>query len=97
MGNHKSELISAVKSLQYGEQSFPFPVESSSDVRDNLGSRVEFPHPGDLPLNVSALLGGTDLAVADCFRIRLSSEEGVGVVEALSAGVGVEGGLPWRA
>ena len=37
VGNHKSELISAVKPLQYGEQSFSLPVEASGDVSDDLG------------------------------------------------------------
>ena len=57
VGNHKSELISAVKSLQYGEQSFAFPVESSGGVSDNLGVGVKLSHMGDLPLKVSALFG----------------------------------------
>ena len=57
VGNHKSEFISAVKSLQYGYKSLALPVESSGDVSDNLGSGEEFPHVGDLPLEVPALLG----------------------------------------
>ena len=91
MGNHNSELSSAVKLLQYGEQSLALPVESSGDVSDNLGSGEEFPHVGDLPLEVPALLGGADPAVADCFRVGLAPEAGVGVVEALASGVAVEG------
>ena len=57
VGNHNSELISAVKSFQYGYESFPFPVEAPGDVSDNLGFGKEFPHLGDLSLEVSALLG----------------------------------------
>ena len=91
MGNHKSELISAVKSLQYGEQSLAFPVEASGDVGDNLGVGVEFSHLGGLALEVSALLRSTDAAITDCFCVRLSSEEGVDVIEALSACVAVVG------
>ena len=69
VGNHKSELISAVKSLQYGYKSLALPVESSGDVSDNLGFGKEFPHLGDLPLEVPALLGGADPAVADGLRV----------------------------
>ena len=68
VGNHKSEFSSAVKSLQYGYKSLALPVESSGDVSDNLGFREELLHVGDLPLEVPALLGGADPAVADCFR-----------------------------
>ena len=57
VGNHKSEFISAVKSLQYGEQSLAFPVEPSGDVSDNLGFREELSHVCDLTLEVSALFG----------------------------------------
>ena len=89
VGNHKSELISAVKSLQYGYKSPALPVESSGDVSDNLGFREELPHVGDLPPEVSALFGGADAAVADCFRVGFAPEVGVGVV--LSTGVAVEG------
>ena len=85
VGNHKSELISAMKSLQYGEQSLALPVEASGDVSDDLGVGVELSHVSDLPLEVSALLGRTDPAVADGFGVCLSSEEGVDVVEALSS------------
>ena len=74
VGNHKSEFISAVKSFQYGEQSLAFPVESTGDVSDNLGSGVDLSHVGDLALKISALLGGTDPAVADGFRVGLASE-----------------------
>ena len=45
---------------------------------------------GDLPPEVSALLGGTDAAIADCFRVGFAPEVGVGVVVALAAGVEVE-------
>ena len=85
VGNHKSELISAVKSLQYGEQSLALPVEASGDVGDDLSTGVELSHLGDLPLEVSTLLRSTDPAVADGFGLCLSSEEGVDVVEALSS------------
>ena len=68
VGNHKSEFSSAVKSLQYGYKSLALPVESSGDVSDNLGFREELLHVGDLPLEVPALFGGADPAVADCFR-----------------------------
>ena len=91
VGNHKSEFISAVKSLQYGYKSLALPVESSGDVSDNLGFREELSHVGDLPLEVSALLGGSDPAVADGFRVGFSPEVGINVVEALAAGVEVEG------
>ena len=94
VGNHKSELISAVKSLQYGDESLALPVESSGDVSDNLGFREELLHVGDLPLEVPALLGRAGPAVADGLRVCLSSEEGVDVVEALASGVPVEGDFP---
>ena len=32
VGNHNSELISAMKSLQYGDESFSLPVEASGGV-----------------------------------------------------------------
>ena len=80
-----------MKSLQYGEQSFAFPVESASDVGDDLCFGVELSHVCDLSLEVSALLGGTDPAVADDIGGCLSSQEGVDVVEALSSGVAIEG------
>ena len=57
MGNHNLELISAVKSLQYGDESLAFPVEASGDVSDNLGFQEELSHVRDLPLEVSALFG----------------------------------------
>ena len=79
------------KSLQYGEESPAFPVEASSDVSDNLNVGVEFPHLGDLTLEVSPLLGGADPAVADGLGICLSPQEGVDVVEALSACVAIVG------
>ena len=96
VGNHKSELISAVKPLQYGEQSLAFPVEASGDVSDDLGVGVELSHVSDLPLEVSALLGRTDPAVADGLGVCLSSEEGVDVVEALSSCVAIEGNSALR-
>ncbi len=91
VGNHKSELISVAKSLQYGEESPAFPVEASGGVSDNLGFGVEFSHVSGLTLEVSPLLGGTDPAVADGPGVRLFSEEGVDVVEALSACVAIVG------
>ena len=45
----------------------------------------------DLPLEVSALFGGADPAIADGFRVGFAPEEGVNVVVALAAGVEVEG------
>ena len=65
MGNHNLELISAVKSLQYGEQALALPVESTGDVGDDLGTGVEFSHLGGLALEVSPLLRSTDAAIAD--------------------------------
>ena len=91
MGNHNLELISAMKSLQYGEQALALPVESTGDVGDDVGVGVEFSHMGDLALEVSALLRSTDAAITDCFCVRLSSEEGVDVIEALSACVAIVG------
>ncbi len=91
VGNHKSEFIASVKSLQYGEQSLSFPVEASGDVGDDVGVGVEFSHMDDLALEVSPLLRSTDAAIADCFCVRLSSEEGVDVIEALSACVAIVG------
>ena len=73
VGDHNSEFISAVKPLQYGDESSSLPGESTGGVSDNLGSGIEFPHLGDLTLEVSPLLGGADPAVADCFCVRLSS------------------------
>ena len=96
VGNHKSELIPAVKPLQYGEQSFSLPVEASGDVSDDLGVGIEISHVSDLPLEVSALLGRTDPAVADGLGVCLSSEEGVDVVEALSSCVAIEGNSALR-
>ena len=85
VGNHESELISAVRPLQYGDESLAFPVEAPGDVSDDLGVGVDLSHLSDLPLEVSALLGRTDPAVADGLGVCLSSEEGVDVVEALSS------------
>ena len=84
VGNHKSELISAVESLQYGEQSLSFPVEPTGDVSDNLARGIEFSQVGNLPPQVSALLGGADPAVADCFRVWVSPEVKVDILEALA-------------
>ena len=91
VGNHKIELISAVKSFQYGDESLAFPVESAGDVGDDLGLGIELSHVSDLLLEVSARLGRTDPAVADEMGLCLSSQEGVDVVEALSSGVTIEG------
>ena len=77
VGNHKSELIPPVNSLQYGEESLALPVESSPDVPNDFGVWVEAPHLGALPLPVSPLLGGADPAVTDGFWFRSPSEEGV--------------------
>ena len=96
VGNHKRELISAVKPLQYGDESLAFPVEASGDIGDDLGVGVELSHVSGLPLQVSALLGRTDPAVADEMGGCLSSQEGVGVVEALSSGVAIEGNCALR-
>ena len=94
VGDHNSKFVSAVKPFQYGEQSLAFPVGSTSGVSDNLGSGIEFPHLGDLTLEVSPLLGGADPAVADGLWICLSPQEGVDVIETLASGVAVEGDFP---
>ena len=65
VGNHNLELISAVKPLQYGDESLSLPVEASGDVGDVLGVRVEFSHLGGLALEVSPLLRNTDAAITD--------------------------------
>ena len=65
VGNHNLEFISAVKSLQYGDESLSLPVEASGDVGDDLGAGVEFSHLGDLALEVSPLLRRADAAIAD--------------------------------
>ena len=72
MGNHNIELIPALQSFQYGEQSFALPVEATGHVGNDLGVGVEFPHLSDLPLEVASLLGGTDSAIADELGSRLT-------------------------
>ena len=94
VGNHNLELISAAKSLQYGEESLAFPFESTGGVSDNLSVGVEFPHLGGLTLELSPLLGGADPAVADGLGICLSQQEGVGVIETLASRAAVEGDFP---
>ena len=81
VGNHKCELISPLKSLQYGEQSLSLPVESSGNVADDFCAGVEFPHVSDLTLEISPLFGRADAAIADDMGRRLSSQEGVDVVD----------------
>ena len=44
VGNHNAELISLVKSFQYGEQSFALPVEASADASDDVGIGELFLH-----------------------------------------------------
>ena len=96
VGNHKSELISAVKSLQYGYKSLALPIESSGDVSDNLGSGEEFPHLASdwcAQVEVSACCLAEltrQYPADDCLGVCLSLEEGVDVVEALASGVPVE-------
>ena len=80
MGNHNIELIPAMQSFQYGEQSFALPVETTGHVGDDLGVGVEFPHLSDLPLEVPTLLGGTDSAVADDIGPGCSAQVGIDVV-----------------
>jgi hypothetical protein len=91
VGNHKLELISPMKSLQYGAQSSALPVETSRNVGDDLGVRVEFSHLGDLPFQVPTLLRRTDPAVTDDLGGGLLSQVSVHVVEPLAAGVAVVG------
>ena len=90
VGNHKRELISPMKSLQYGEQSLALPVESSGNVGDDFCARVEFPHVSDLTLEISFLLGRADPAIADHMGRCLSSQEGVDVVETLPPCITIE-------
>ena len=52
VGDHNTELISLVKSFQYGEQPSAPEVESGADIADDLGVRVSFSHEGDLPVEV---------------------------------------------
>ena len=79
-----------MKSLQYGEQSLSLLVESSGNVGDDFRARVEFPHVSDLTLEFSSLFGRTDPAIADHMGRRLSSHEGVDVVETLPACITIE-------
>ena len=65
VGNHNAELISLVKSFQYGEQSFALPVEASADVGDDVGIGELFLHELDLSEEVIFLFVGTDPAVTD--------------------------------
>ena len=91
MGNHNIELIAAMQSFQYGEQSFALPVEATGHVGDDLRVGVEFPHLSDLPAEIPTLLGGTDSAVADDIGPGCSAQIGINVVETLSSGVPIVG------
>ena len=84
MGNHNSELIAAVKSLQYGDKSFSPEVESSADVGHDFGVGVSFSHEADLPDQVFPLLGAADPAATDDDSVGGFPHEGVNVVPALS-------------
>ena len=91
VGNHNAELISLVKSFQYGEQSFALPVEASADVGDDVGIGELFLHELDLSEEVIFLFVGTDPAVTDGLGFVDVSEEGFDVVASL-AGICFEGG-----
>ena len=56
VGNHNTELISLVKSFQYGEESFALPVEASADVGDDVGIGELFLHELDLSEEVILFL-----------------------------------------
>ena len=84
VGNHNTELISLVKSFQYGEESFALPVEASADVGDDVGIGELFLHELDLSEEVVFLSVGTDPAVADGVGFGAISQEGFYVVASLS-------------
>ena len=84
MGNHNSELIAAVKSLQYGNKSFSTEVEPAADVTHDFSIGVPFSHEGNLPGEVFPLLGAADPAVTDDDSVGGFAHEGVNVVPALS-------------
>ena len=67
VGNHNTELIAAMESLQQGDKSFALEVEPATNIGDEPGVGIALPHEDNLPLQVVALLGGTDPAVADGF------------------------------
>ena len=89
MGNHKLELISAMKSFQYGSQSGTLPIESARNVGDDFSVRVDGPHVRDLSIEVAPLLGGTDPAVTHDGGPGCPTQVGVNVVETLASGVAV--------
>ena len=84
VGNHNTELISLVKSFQYGEESFALPVEASADVGDDVGIGELFLHELDLSEEVVFLSVGADPAVADGVGFGAISQEGFYVVASLS-------------
>ena len=84
VGNHNTELISLVKSFQYGEESFALPVEASADVGDDVGIGELFLHELDLSEEVIFLSVGVDPAVADGVGSGAISQEGFYVVASLS-------------
>ena len=84
VGNHNTELISLVKSFQYGEESFALPVEASADVGDDVGIGELFLHELDLSEEVVFLSVGADPAVADGVGVGAISQEGFYVVASLS-------------
>ena len=84
VGNHNTELISLVKSFQYGEESFALPVEASADVGDDVGIGELFLHELDLSEEVVFLFVGADPAVADGVGSGAISQEGFYVVASLA-------------
>ena len=60
VGNHNTELIAAMESLQQGDKSFALEVEPATNIGDDPGVGIALPHEDNLPLQVVALLGGTD-------------------------------------
>ena len=93
VGNHKMEFIPSMKSFQYGDEPFALPVEAPADIGDEFCVGVEFPHLGDLSVEVASLFGGTDPAVADPLGWTGALQVGIDVVESLSAGIAIEGDL----
>ena len=59
VGNHNTELISLVKSFQYGEEFFALPVEASADVGDDVGIGELFLHELDLSEEVNLFVCGS--------------------------------------
>ena len=91
VGNHKFELIAAMKSLQYGSQSGTLPIESAGDIGDDFSVRVDGPHVSNLSVEVCSLLAGTDSAIADSDGFGNPVQVGINVVQSLTCGVAVIG------